>query len=227
MRIGIIILLVLSWCLIDTTRAGADEFYQTVAVQHARLYGEKIQLPVSDRDHYVSQGQEYLRKLARREMMAIFSQSWLNSAWFYLDAEQPLAGMEADIGSTSQLNWLPISTKIRVLADENINHYLACGGALPIEVELESTYHMSQTIQVQAKLEAPFDDYLKLRLGSQMQLSPFVHSQFQYDLAANGHGYDGLSMGIGWQLERWQVRLHYRVTADYTEMHHLSIARAF
>lgn len=210
-----------------TTLTYADSYQQAMAMQNVQLYGETFNLPEPEKVHYVCKGQEYLRAMAREQLQDLVSRSWLNKMWFTLDPESSLTGVEARLENPEKLQWLPMTTMVRLYADEDLNRYLDCGWALPIKIELESTYYYSKQMKFNAKIDAPFNDDARLEVGSQIQWTPSIHSHVCYSLCNRENAYDGLTMGLGIRMNHWVMNIDYDLTSDYIELHRLSIARSF
>lgn len=213
--------------LILASAVHAGSYQQTVSIQNAQIYGDSLNLPEPERDQIVSQGQDYLKNMLRDQMIKVMDRTWLHGAWLYFDPQRSRTGVEAQVGEGRNFLNLPVKAKVRVYANEDVNKYLECGWYLPIEVEVESTCQINRKLKVHTKLEVPFDDFLRLYMGSNMQWSSLFYSHINYSIANRSDVYDGLNMGIGLNLDDWRVNFSYDLTSDYIQLHYFSIAKSF
>lgn len=202
--------------------ARADSF-QALALQRAQLYGEKVNAPAEVRDHYLSQGQEYLRRWMRSQM-----QTWMPVAsWDAAREEAMQSGVAVELGQMTDLLGLPLNGQVRVYANEDLNRYLTCGRFLPIEIQVDTAYPLARGVTVNTKLEAPFDDVLRIMVGPELNLTNGAHSFLEYHLQMDGERSDGVTFGLGFRIRDWRCRLNYEVTSSLTHLQHISLAKDF
>jgi hypothetical protein len=209
--------LAVSWA----TASWADSF-QALAVQRAQLYGEKVNAPAEVRDQYLSQGQEYLRHLLRTQV-----REWMSSTWMSVNEESMRPGVAMELNQVTDFLGLPLDGQVRVYANEDLNRYLTCGRFLPIEIELDSAYSLTSRVTLNTKLEAPFDDIMRLQVGPEMAFENGARSYLEYHLQMDSQRSDGLAFGIGFDTQSWRWRLNYEITSSLIQIQHLSLAKDF
>ncbi|MEW6517044.1 MAG: hypothetical protein AB1439_09075 [candidate division FCPU426 bacterium] len=199
----------------------ADSF-QAMALQQAQLYGDRVSAPAEVRDQYLSQGQEYLRRFLRSQMRELISSSGMS---IVEDSRQ--ASVAMDIDRMAALIGLPLEGQVRIYADEDLNRYLSCGRFLPIEIEVDSSYPLVQQVTMNTKVEAPFDDVMRVWVGPELKLKNGAHSYLEYHLQMDGERSNGLAFGIGFRTQGWRWRLNYEVTSSLVHLQHFSLAKDF
>ncbi len=212
--------------ILATALPGYAETFRTSSYQHVDSYGEAVVVPEPIKQHYISQGQEYLRGYLREQMLQAVERYWDKSNWLYMDWQGPKAGVAVDMSNQAQLA-LPLETSIRIYADEDLAHYLECGRFLPVEIEVDSEYRFNDVIKIKAKLEAPFDDFVRVHIGSEINWSTVFHSKIKYSLCNRQDVYDGLNLGMGVNLNQWRLSFNYDLSSDYVQLQYLSLARRF
>lgn len=216
-RVTLLTSLALSWAV----AASADSF-QAMAVQRAQLYGEQVNAPAEVRDHYLSQGQEYLRQTLRTHV-----REWMASTWLSVSEESMRPGVAMELSQISGYLGLPLDGQVRVFADEDLNHYLHCGRFLPVEIEVDSAYPLTSRITLNTKLEAPFDDILRLRVGPEFVWANGARSSLEYRVQMDSDHSNGLTLGIGFNTDAWRWRFHYEITSSLVQVQHFSLAKDF
>ncbi len=180
------------------------------------------EVPENIRDHYQSVGQNYLRTYLRQSMVRFISDQGLPVD---LDLLQPAATL--DLTSLYDPAQNDLRTKLRFMAGEDFQKYLNCGQNVPVKIELESTYHVLPHLDLQARMDAPFDDLLEVRLGSAFRWSEAWYTRFQYTLRNDAQIYAGLNLGIGCSWQSWILDYSYDVSGDFVHLQHLSLGKIF
>ncbi|MCK5218651.1 hypothetical protein KAR10_03965 [bacterium] len=199
------------------------ERLQCFAVQKAVIYGEEIQVPEEVKQHYLSQGQEYLRGYLKNKMLGVVASKWLPVDWHKL---QTLAAVELNDFCKDAYN-LPLRAQVRVYAEEDIKQYYNCGRFWPVEIEIDSSYRLMPFFKLEAKLEAPFNDLLRFQIGSEIQWSEVITSHLQYRLCNAGRSYDGMNIWWGLNIMDWKVSLNHDLTPEFHQIHRISLAKKF
>ena len=210
------LLLVFSFC-------ASAEMLQCFDVRKAMVYGEQIQVPEEVKQHYLSQGQEYLRSYLKDKMFEVVASQWLEVNWHEM---QTLVAVELNDFYKDAYN-LPLSAQVRVYAAENVKQYYDCGRFWPVEIELDSSYALMPSFKLKAKLEAPFNDMLRFQIGSEIQWSKVITAQLQYRLGNAGRSYDGMNIFWGLNIMDWKVSLNYDLTPEFHQFHRISLAKKF
>ena len=214
-------ILMVGLCLVLTGIAKANSF-QAMSVQKAYLYGETLEAPEAVKEQYLSQGQEYAREYLRDKMLQLMAVE-LHA----LDLETMRAGVALQLDDLYDRADLPLEVQVRLLADEDMNQYLDCGRFLPIEIEMDSAFTVNSHLTMIAKLGARFDDVMRVQFGPRIDWTYNFSSSLEYNVANNSQGYDGLTLGMGFQAKDWRLKFSYEVTADYVQMQHVGLARNF
>lgn len=226
------LLMTLFTIALATAYHGYAETFQTSSYQRANPYGETVAVPEPVKQHYISRGQEYLRGYLRDQMLHAVERYWQTSNWLYMDWKGQQAGVGVNMTPVTASNgnqhvFFPLESSFRIHADEDLNRYMECGRFLPVEIEVNSALTINESIKVNAKLEAPFDDFIRIHFGSEINWSSVFQSRIQYSLANRQEVYDGLNLGMGVNLDHWYLSFNYDVSSDYVQLQYLSLARRF
>jgi len=200
----------------------AGETFQALALQKATLYGETMEAPTEVKRQFLSRGQEYLREYFREQMIRNMAVRWL-----VVDPQRIRAGVAVNLDDFYNDIKIPLQAQMRIYADEDLNHYINCGRFLPIEVEMDSSLSLVPNFKLKAKLQAPFDDVMRLQFGSQIDWSQSLHSSIQYQLRNNSQVYDGIILAVGMKILDWRWKLNYEITADWVRSQYISLASDF
>lgn len=198
------------------------ESYQALAIQKAVLYGDQVEVSEAQRHHLLSRGQEYLRYYLRDEMLRNMAGRWLA-----IETHTMQTGFKFELQDFLHGTEKAFTAEMRIYADEDLNKYLECGYLLPIEVEMDSFLRIGPNVQLQAKVEVPFDNVMRFQLGSKVDWNQSFYSSIQYRLSNSSDIYEGLTMGTGLRFSNWRCKVNYEIAADMTQIQHLSIARDF
>ncbi len=202
------------------------ETFRANDLQTASLYGEQQTITESDRHTYLSRGQEYLRQYVQDNLRRFMSDSGVSMDLSHMQATATLDLQKLNPAQDTT-NALPLEAKLRIWADEDLNNYLFCGRFIPLRMEMESLYHLGDTMDVSARVFAPFNDVMRLEVGSRYHWSEQVISRWQYTLRNDSEVRGNMNLGLGIQWADWQVALDYDMTPQFTQQQRISIGKNF
>jgi hypothetical protein len=215
-----------------TTGLGAMTFYAQAASFHAldlpapATYDNQPAISDSARHEYVSQGQDYLRQYVRENLRRFISDSGIlamDSKDLQTAATLNLSTLAAAPSSAPTL-W---ENKVRVWATEDLNEYFTCGRFVPMCMEMESNYKLSRTLDLSARVRAPFNNVLQVDLGSSMHWTSQVSSHWQYSLQNDTQVFGNFNVGLGFQWFNWQASLDCDLTQQHTQQQRFMVGKSF
>ena len=191
---------------------------------HPAGYGtsERFEITESDKEHYLSRGQEFLREYMREQVLR-----------FAADHGVPLQEYDYRPGASLDVSrWLHrddarLQTRFRVLADEDLQKYFQGDGLWPVWMEVESSFRANDAWKLGVLMRAPLDDLLTMEFSSRLRLSETIETRLQWRLKNTGNVYDGLDVGLGWRWSAWCLTWDCGLTEDFRQRQRLSIARFF
>jgi len=185
-------------------------------------YGDSRSLPTEDRREYLSQGQVYLRNFIREQLLKFMAENGMpiDEEKLHDAVSMDVTRLYADPGSSLQ-------TRIHVYADSRLDSYYGVGRFLPVEIEVDSSYHLQDNLKLKAKMEAPFNSVTVLNLGSEFLWENGVSSIRGDRLSTGSQVYDGFNLGLAFQMSNWRVKLDYDLTPDFVSFNHLNFSTNF
>ena len=186
------------------------------------IKGEKREFSQEQKDCYLSTGKDYLRKLIREQVMRFVADRGL---YREANAEEKAASLDILSLAGSGAYWP--ETRLRVMANEDVEKYLSCGRFIPIKFELESNIQVTAAYSLRARLHAPLNDLLRLELGSSFSLFRNLSTTFQYSLQNGSQIFSGLTVGMGMDLSPWHLQWDCDINPDAANLQRLSLARFF
>jgi hypothetical protein len=143
-----------------------------------------------------------------------------------LDDETSQASASIDL-TKFYASTLPLAAKVRFLANEDVQNYFYCGRYLPVKIEMESSYPVWTGMNLRARMQAPFDDLLKLEVGSSFCGPGPLTSKIQYTFAASRQIYAGMNIGLGMDLQFWHLEYECNLAPGMVQLQRISLGRRF
>jgi hypothetical protein len=218
-NLGICILLAGAGCLAGQVYA---ESVRGLDFRAAGYNGEQPVPSESMKHEYLSRGQDYLRQYLRDNLRRFVLDSGVQ-----VDVDTMQTAATVNLSDLQPGKPLPLETKMRIWAAENVNDYMTCGRFVPLRLELESSYCVNPGMEMSARVKAPFDNLLQLELGSQMHWSEQIVSHWKYTLHNATQIYGGFNIGLGIQLADWRVALDYDMTPEWIQQQRITFDKNF
>lgn len=173
------------------------------------------------RDQYLCAGKEYLRSYMRQNLVRFMADQGMLA-----DESDAPASASIDLAEFYRVDFL-LGTKVRFMADDDLQNYLFCGRFLPVKIEMESSWPLWKDIQLRARMQAPFNDLLKVEVGSSFAGPGPLTSKLLYTFANSSQVYAGMNIGLGMELQPWHLEYECHLTPGTAQMQRLTLDRSF
>lgn len=202
--------------------ARADEPAAGLPMRAPASLDEPVRFSEPVKADCVRVGENYLRNYLREQML-------LSMAAYFPGSDPLLARDSVSMLDTnfSGGEGFPWQASLRVRADSRLERYLTCGRFLPLQVRLDSAFQLLPTLELETTLQAPFDDVVRLQMGSRFRWAEQWHTHWKYELSNSARKIEGMNLGLNWVWQEWDCTLEYTLTAAWENSQRLQIRRSF
>jgi hypothetical protein len=212
---------VLPWLALLAATAAAETYYG-LNLQPA-IYTERPVLNDRAKAQVLSEGQEYLRTYLRENLRRFLADSGAAVDW-----EQAQAAVSLDMtrfytnpGDAS------VRTRLRVLANENMQDYFSGRRFSPGKFEMDSDLQLHPDFRLHARVDAPIDDLYEMEVGSQIRWSDNLDSRLSYTLRNSDRLYAGVALGVDFRWNDWHLEMGANYTPDAVLLQSVSFRKNF